>query len=143
MNLECCLKLCPGSLKCWSTIRAFCLPTSFRWLFNLRLNWVSDLPMHWIRQRVHSKMYITSLLLQSGLSEHVVSSFSDIAYKTACLQHRFSNFKKHIVGKPILFFEFFCTLSFNIFLHPSKSWRFSFALMPKLVSVKKCLETLY
>ena len=39
--------------------------------------------MHWIRQRVHSKMYITSSLLQSGLSEDVASSFSDIAYKTA------------------------------------------------------------
>ena len=76
--------------------------------------------MHWIRQRVHSKMYITSSLLQSGLSEDVVSSFSDIAYKT-CLQHRFSDFQKHMVEKPILLFEFCCTLLFNIFLHPIKS----------------------
>ena len=40
---------------------------------------------------------------------------------TTCLQHRLPDFEKHLVDKPILLFEFFCTLLFTIFLHPSKS----------------------
>ena len=35
-------------------------------------------------------MYITSSLLQSGLSEDVASSFSDIAYKTAWMYNLFA-----------------------------------------------------
>ena len=63
MNLACWLKLL---LVVWSAdllaVLFVCLRL-FGWLFNLRLNWVSDLPMHWILKYWDIK----KLLLQSRL----------------------------------------------------------------------------
>ena len=54
--------------------------------------------------------------------DDAVSSFRVIACKLlkcrTCLQHTFPDFKKHLVAKPILFFEFFCTLLFFSFFTP-------------------------
>ena len=145
MNLACWLKLL--LLVVWSVdllaVLFVCLRL-FGWLFNLRLKWVSDLPTHWILKYWDIK----KLLLQSRLFiEDVVRCFSNIACKTVWMYNLFVfntnlRFRKRLVEKPILFFEFFCALLFTIFLHLSKSWKF-YILTQKLVSVKKCLQSLY
>ena len=64
VNLECWLKFWLGRLNCWSACGSFCLLTSLQWLFKVMLNSVFDFPMYWKRQILHSKRYVSSLLLQ-------------------------------------------------------------------------------
>ena len=107
VSLACWLKLWLGSLKCSSACGAFCLLTSLRWLFNLMLNSVSDFPMYWIRQILHSISYINSLLLQLRSWKVwyvfcVTLLLKDCLCKT-CLQYKFPDFEKHLVENPIFF----------------------------------------
>ena len=45
-------------MKCWSVCGAFCVLTSLRWVFNVKLTSVSDFPIYWILQILHSIRYI-------------------------------------------------------------------------------------
>ena len=67
VNFVCLLKLWPGNQKCWSTWSGFCLFTTFRWLFSLKLKVVSDLPVYFLLHITHSARYFRHLLLQLSL----------------------------------------------------------------------------
>ena len=132
-------KLSLGSLKYWSTCGGFCLLTSVRWLFNLKLSFIFDFPMYRIRQIVQSIAYINSLLLQfMPLTIWYVFCVTLPLKDCVCriyLHHKFSDFEKQLVKNPI-FFLLNCLCSFlsTIFSHPSRSEKFLFLLKAKISS---------
>ena len=97
-----------------------------------------------ILSKIKLSFWFTSVLYMAKIAFHkvyykftftikvIVIMLVKLLECTTFLQHRFHNFEKHLVEKPILFFAFFYTLLFTIFLHPSKSLRFLLLLKAKI-----------
>ena len=114
------------SYKCLQAIIALAFFTSFWWLFNLILKFVSTLPTYYLFCKMHSIKYTTQLLAQLTLRIFLY------VFLVCCLlrilraaSHSFFRHEEHL---PRFCFGFCLTLFFSISLLPVNSLRFLFRL---------------